>query len=154
MPGIVVGVDGSANSRHALEWAVREAALSGKPLTVLTVNEVAASFWTGNPITVPADAVTVEHAREAASDLVDKAVSELGGSRPASVTVKAVNGFAADELISASQEADLLVVGARGGAQGWGGMAHHTPIGSISNKVLHHAECPVVVVPAGQQAAH
>jgi nucleotide-binding universal stress UspA family protein len=29
-------------------------------------------------------------------------------------------------------------------------MAHHVPLGSISNKVLHHAECPVVVVPAGK----
>jgi nucleotide-binding universal stress UspA family protein len=49
MPGIVVGVDGSVNARYALEWAVREAAVKHAPLTVLTVNEVAASFWTGNP---------------------------------------------------------------------------------------------------------
>jgi nucleotide-binding universal stress UspA family protein len=150
MPGIVVGVDGSANARRALEWAVREAAIKNEPVTVVTVNEVAASFWTGNPITVPADEVLLERAREAATELADKTVSELGESRPVSVTVKAVSGFAADELISASRDADLLVVGARGGAHGSGGMAHHVPLGSISNKVLHHAECPVVVVPAGK----
>ena len=149
MPGIVVGVDGSVNARHALEWAVREAAIRNAPVTVVTVNEVAASFWTGNPITVPADEVLLERARGAATELADKAVGEPGESRPASVTVKAVNGFAADELVSASRDADLLVVGARGGAHG-GGMASHTPLGSISNKVLHHAECPVVVVPASK----
>jgi nucleotide-binding universal stress UspA family protein len=149
MPGIVVGVDGSANSRYALEWAIREGAIKNAPVTVVTVNEVAASFWTRNPITVPVDEILLERAREAATELADKAVAEFGKSRPASVTVKAVNGFAADELIGESRDADLLVVGARGGAQG-GGMAHHTPIGSISNKVLHHAACPVVVVPASK----
>jgi nucleotide-binding universal stress UspA family protein len=148
MAGIVVGVDGSANARYALEWAVKEAAVKNAPLTVVTVNEVAASFWTGNPITVPADAVLLETARKEATELTDKALAELSESRPASVTVKAVNGFASDELVEASREADLLVVGARGGAHFHGGMASHSPIGSVSNKVLHRAECPVVVVPA------
>jgi len=53
----------------------------------------------------------------------------------------------AHALVDLSADADLLVVGASGGAQG-SGMAHHMPLGSISNKVLHHAHCPVVVVPA------
>jgi len=147
MPGIVVGVDGSANARYALDWAVKEAAAKHEPLTVVTVNEVAASFWTHSPMTVPADAALLDKAEKAAEDLTEKAVADLGQYRPASVTVHAVNGFAADELISASKNADLLVVGARGGAQS-GGLASHTPLGSISNKVLHHSECPVVVVPA------
>jgi nucleotide-binding universal stress UspA family protein len=147
MPGIVVGVDGSANARFALEWAIKEGAIKNAPVTVITVNEVASSFWTGNPITVPADEIRLEEDRKAAAELADKIVTDLGGPRPASVTIKAVNGFAADELIHASEGADILVVGARGGAQS-GGMAHHTPIGSISTKVLHHAKCPVVVVPA------
>lgn len=149
MSGIIVGVDGSANARYALRWAVQEAAAKHAPLTVLTVNEVAASFWTHQPITVPADQALLEKARQAAADLVDKALSELGGPEPASVAVRAINGFAAYELIRASQEADVIVVGARGGAQS-GGLAHHTPIGSVSNKVLHHSRCPVVVVPAPQ----
>ncbi|HEX6933960.1 MAG TPA: universal stress protein [Streptosporangiaceae bacterium] len=147
MSGIVVGVDGSANSRPALEWAMNEAAVKRAPLTVLTVHEVAASFWTHHPVAVPADEALLESSRQAAAELVAKAANELGASQPASVTVKAVNGFAAAELIEASRDADLIVVGARGGAHA-GGLAHHMPIGSISTKVLHHAECPVVVVPA------
>ena len=151
MPGIIVGVDGSANARYALQWAVKEAAAKHEPLTVLTVNDVAASFWTHQPITVPADEALLEKARQAAAELVDKTVSELDGPGPASVTVRAINGFASDELVKASHDADLVVVGARGGAQS-GGLAHHTPVGSVSNKVLHHSRCPVVVVPAPQAA--
>ena len=145
MPGIIVGVDGSANARYALEWAMREASIRNAPLTVLTVNEVAASFWSHSPIVLPADQALLAKAREAATELADKTANKWGESRRASVTVKAVNGFAADELISASRDGELLVVGAHGGAHG-GGMAHYAPLGSISNKVLHHAECPVVVV--------
>ena len=148
MPGIVVGIDGSANARYALEWAVKEAAIKHQPLTVLTVNEVAASFWSHHPVPVPADQVLLETARKEATELTDEAVAQLGESRPASVRVKAVIGFATDELISASRVADLLVVGARGGAHAREGLGHHAPLGSISSKVLHRAECPVVVVPA------
>jgi nucleotide-binding universal stress UspA family protein len=152
MPGIIVGVDGSANARRALEWAMREGAIRQAPLTVLTVNEVAASLWTHQPIILQADERLLRSARDGASELVDKTAADLGESRPAEVTVKAVNGFAADELISASHDADLVVVGASGGAHS-GGLAQHIPLGSISNKVLHHAACPVVVVPAGGERA-
>jgi len=147
MPGIVVGVDGSANSRYALEWAVKEAAARHAPLTVLTVNEVAASFWSGRPVVLHADQDVLAADRAAATELADKVVSELGDAKPASVTVKAVNGFAADELLAAAEDADLLVVGARGGAH-HGGLAGHSPLGAISTKVLHHAKRPVAVVPA------
>ncbi|HEX9031171.1 MAG TPA: universal stress protein [Streptosporangiaceae bacterium] len=149
MQGIVVGVDGSANARYALEWAMKEAAVRHAPLTVMTVHEVAASFWTHQPITVPVDDALLQSAREAASELVAKTEVELGESRPASVTVTAVNGLPAAELINSSRDADLLVVGASGSAH-TGGLAQHMPLGSISNKVLHHAHCPVVVVPAGR----
>ena len=53
MPGITVGVDGSHGAHQALEWAIKEAAVHDAPLTVLTVHEVAASGWTGNPIILP-----------------------------------------------------------------------------------------------------
>lgn len=147
MPGVVVGVDGSANGRSALEWAVGEAARRAAALTVLTVHEISHSFLTGRPVVLAADENELADAQTAATELTDTAISALGGATPASVVVRAVNGFAAGELIEATNDADLLVLGARGGAQA-GGLAAHSPIGSVSSKVLHHAKCPVVVVPA------
>jgi nucleotide-binding universal stress UspA family protein len=147
MPGIVVGVDGSANARSALEWAVGEAVARAAPLTVVTVHEISHSFLTGRPVVLSADEDELAAAKDAATELVNKAVSALGAAKPPSVTVLAVNGSAASELIAAASGADLLVLGARGGAQ-IGGLAAHSPIGSVSNKVLHQAKCPVVVVPA------
>jgi len=57
------------------------------------------------------------------------------------VTVRAVSGIPAQELINASHDADLLVVGSRGGG-GFAGLR----MGSVSSQVVHHAACPVVVV--------
>jgi nucleotide-binding universal stress UspA family protein len=143
MTGIVVGIDGSHHAHRALEWAMKEAAIRGAPLTVLAVHEVAASSWTGSPITLPADEPARKKVGQAAEEAVAKAASQLGESRPPSVTVRAVSGFVAEELIAASRDADLLVVGSRGGG-GFGGLL----MGSISNQIVHHAESPVVVVPA------
>jgi nucleotide-binding universal stress UspA family protein len=142
MTGITVGIDGSHDAYRALEWAMREAAVRHVPLTVATVHEVMVSGWTGQPIVFPVDQADVEKARQAAEEMVAKAAAQLGESQPASVTVRAVNGLPAQELIEASRDADLLVVGSRGG----GGFAR-LMLGSVSDKVMRHAHCPVVVVP-------
>jgi len=86
----------------------------------------------------------VNEARKAAEEAVQTAALALGDKQPASVTVTAVNGFPAKTLIDASENSDLLVVGSRGSG-GFGTLI----LGSISSQVVHHARCPVVVVPAG-----
>jgi len=141
MPGIIVGIDGSHDAHRALEWAMQEAAVHHSPLTVVTVHEVP-SGWTGNPMILPDDEPALNKVRKAVEEAVAKAAAQLSESPPASVTVRAVNGFAAQELIEASRDAGLLVVGSRGG----GGFARLL-LGSISDQVVHHAHCPVVVVP-------
>jgi nucleotide-binding universal stress UspA family protein len=141
MSGITVGIDGSDHSVRALEWAVNEAAVRHAPLTVLTVHLVPQSGWTGNPIILPQDAEELEKERHAAEEMTLKVTSQLGEARPASVTVRAVNGFPAHELIEASRGVDLMVVGSRGA----GGFAKLVA-GSVSSQVVHHAHCPVVVV--------
>jgi nucleotide-binding universal stress UspA family protein len=143
MPGITVGVDGSEHSRQALDWAIREAGLRGAALTVLAVHEVAGNAWTGSPEVYPSDQPATEAVRRAADDLVQKALSQAGEPGPAVVTVRAVSGLPAKELVSASSDADLLVVGSRGG----GGFIK-LMIGSVTNQVVSHAACPVVVVRA------
>ena len=143
MSGIIVGIDGSHHSTRALEWAFKEAALQRIPLTVLTVHSVAASPWTGNPVRMGADSEDQEKMLHAAEELTSKVTDQLGESRPDSVTVRAVSGFPAKELIEASRDADLVVVGSRGA----GGFAK-LMMGSISSQVVEHAHCPVVVVPS------
>ena len=142
MSGIIVGIDGSNHSIRALEWAANQAAVQNAPLTVLTVHLVLQSGWTGNPVTFPEDSEELEKEHQAAEEMTLKVTSQLGEARPASVTVRAVNGFPSQELIQASREADLLVVGSRGA----GGFARLLA-GSVSSQVVHHAHCPVVVVP-------
>jgi nucleotide-binding universal stress UspA family protein len=63
---------------------------------------------------MPQDAVMPQQARTAAKNAVAKVVSELGDTQPPTVKVTAMNGFAAQELINALCDADLLVVGSRG----------------------------------------
>jgi nucleotide-binding universal stress UspA family protein len=59
--------------------------------------------------------------------------------------VVALSGFPAKTLIDASEDSDLVVVGSRGGG-GFGALF----MGSVSSQVVHHAKCPVVVVPMGR----
>lgn len=145
MPGIVVGVDQSAQAHAALEWAMREAAARQTALAVITVVPAMASPFTGNPLSVPDADNAVRQARHDAEDAVAKSASQLGESQPSAVTVLAFTGFPAQVLIDASRDADLVVVGARG----QGGFAALL-LGSVSNQVAHHAACPVVIVPSGR----
>jgi len=143
MSGIVVGIDGSHSASHALEWAIAEAALRKADLTVITVHAVPANYWTGHPSSTLGDEDKLAETRKAAEELVSKAAEALGDNKPASIKVTTVDGFPAQTLIEASADSDLLVVGSRGGG-GFGSLV----LGSISSQVVHHAKCPVVVVPA------
>src|SRR5450755_1011153 len=129
MLGITVGVDGSDNSRRALDWAMREAAARRCPMTVITVHEVVPSLWTGDPVTTRADEALQHRARDAAVAAATAAAERLGENQPTAVKVRAVSGFAAQELINASGVTDLLVIGARGG-----GFSHRLALGSVSSQ--------------------
>ena len=144
MPGIIVGVDGSDHSRHAFRWAMHEAAVHRVPLTVLAVRPAPArpatmSFW--GLRTLPDGDSDPEQARRAVQEFVDQDASETSDTAP-QVTVNVISGEPAEALIAASRDADLLVLGSRGS----GGFARLL-LGSVSSQVVHHAACPVVVVP-------
>lgn len=142
MSGIVVGIDGSGHSEHALEWAAREAGIRQVPLTVITVHPAVVSYW-GTAITYPEDKAITVRIQDAAREMAGKVIGRLGGSAPPQVTINAVTGSPAEELLAAGKDADLLVVGSRGA----GGFARLI-MGSVSSQVVHHAHCPVVVIPA------
>jgi nucleotide-binding universal stress UspA family protein len=93
----------------------------------------------------PADAALLEKLRQAAEEMTQKAASQLGDAKPASVTVHAVDGFVVKELVDASQNADMIVIGTRGAS----GVARLL-MGSVSADVVQHSACPVVIVPHRQ----
>jgi nucleotide-binding universal stress UspA family protein len=149
MPGILVGVDGSDHSRRALSWAMREAAAHQVPLTVMAVHPEAPRpatqiYW--NVPTLPEGSLDPELARAAVRKWVDTVADEDGLTVP-EVIVNVKTGDPAEELVRASSEADLLVVGSRGSGA-WAQLL----LGSVSSKAVHHAACPIVVVPGSRQA--
>jgi nucleotide-binding universal stress UspA family protein len=144
MPGILVGVDGSDHSRYATRWAMREAVLRQAPLTVITVRPgsvrpATTAFW-GLHI-YPEDSHNEDIVRTAVQELVDNVASEVGGTLP-EITISVAMGNPAEELVRAARDADMLVVGSRG-TGGFGRLL----VGSVSSQVVHHAVCPVVVIP-------
>jgi nucleotide-binding universal stress UspA family protein len=141
MSGIVVGIDSSNHSMTALEWAMREAAVHGEPLTVVTVEVVVASGWGGSQV-YGVDYELRDKAQKAAEEAVAAAAQKLGDGAPKSVTVKAVLGQPAEQMLEAAKEADHLILGRRG----TGGFNRLT-LGSVSSQVAHHADCPVTIVP-------
>jgi nucleotide-binding universal stress UspA family protein len=141
MSGILVGVDGSGHSQRALEWAAKEAAIRHTSLTVLAVHQ-AVHGWAGT-LYFHDDDIQTQKVAEAARAETDKVLAGIGDSRPESVTVRAVHGYPAEELINAGADADMIVVGSHG-VGGWG----RTLLGSVASKVSHHASVPVLIVPA------
>jgi nucleotide-binding universal stress UspA family protein len=142
MPGILVGVDGSAHSKDALEWAAKEAALRHTSLTVLTVRQAVADVW-GSTSHYQGDESLTDKARVAAQAETDSVLSTLGDGRPESVAVKATQGIPAEEILNEGADADMIVLGSRGG----GGFARLL-LGSVSSTVVEHAKVPVMILPA------
>ena len=135
---IVVGVDGSAGSRSALRWAAKQAALQGSSLHVVHVVHYPIGF---GPTLYPTTNLEIVAAR--AEDFAAQVVKEtLGCERRAGLTVQGGVGSAAEVLLRQAQGADMLVIGTRGSG-GFAGLL----LGSVSHHCVHHAPCPVVVVP-------
>jgi nucleotide-binding universal stress UspA family protein len=141
---IVVGVDGSEPSLKALRWAAQQARLTGATLRVLTTWEVATG--TGWVPTFPVDYDPQAVARQA----LDEAITETLGADPDVAVERIVKeGHAAPILLAAAKDADLLVVGSHGHGA-FAGML----IGSVSEHLVRHAPCAIVVVHCDKPPRH
>jgi nucleotide-binding universal stress UspA family protein len=143
MSGILVGVDGSDYSRRALSWAMREAAHHHVPLTVMTVHPgpvrpATEIYW--NVPELPDRSFDPEPLRRTLQEMADAAAKETGETPP-EVSVEVTRGDPAEELVKASRDAELIVVGSHGR-----GAFAQLLMGSVSSKLTHHAACPVVVI--------
>ncbi len=141
---IVVGVDGSAESRQAVKWAADEAKRRKSVLRIVYAgtrhDEVAPAWYASAGATMSAEQAVLDDA------------FALVVTRHASVVLEAElpHGPPARALIRASDLADLLVVGARGR-----GGFKELLLGSVSHRCIERAVCPVVVIrPEPETPAH
>ena len=134
---IVVGVDGSPASLEALTWAVRHARLVGTQVHAV----IAWHYPTVYGIYPLSGGIDWEDNARATIEIAMK--EALGGAEADDVTSSVVHGHPAQVLVDASADAALLVVGNRG----HGGFVE-TLLGSVSEQVVTHAPCPVLVVRA------
>ncbi|WP_406335073.1 universal stress protein [Streptomyces sp. NBC_00203] len=140
---VTVGLDGSPEGRAAAEWAAREAKLRGLPLKVVHVWEPVPEPMAQAPLL---GAETQQHWSEG---IPREAATGIRIRHPeVEVVMEQHSGRPAEVLPGAAKDAELLVLGSRG-MSGVGGFM----VGSVGLAVVAHAECPVVLVRAGEQAA-
>ena len=141
MKTIVVGIDGSAGSVRALEFALAEARLRGSKLKAVEVWHIPASVYSGGGLApVVTDPDEFEgFAKERLDEVLQSVAAQAEG-----VEVERIvrEGQPAEVLVEAAEDAELLVVGSRG-LGGFRGLL----LGSIGQQCAHHARCPVVIVP-------
>ncbi|MGI5452083.1 universal stress protein [Streptomyces sp. CA-249302] len=140
---VVAGLDGSAESRAAVEWAAREAQLRGLPLTIVHV-------WEPVPDPIAQAPLLGAETQQHWSERIPRESAEGVRLRHPGlqVTMEQPSGRPADVLAKTAEDAELLVLGSRG-LSGVGGFL----VGSVGLATIAHAMRPVVLVRAGEQAA-
>lgn len=136
---IIVGVDGSDHSVHALTWAATEARLRGVTLRAVTTFSVG-FLSTGYEIALP-DRGDLKAATQTMLDAALDTVRETGGLDGVDVESVVLEGHAGERLIALSDGAEMVIVGSRGRGGFVGAL-----MGSVTTYVVNHASCPVVVV--------
>jgi nucleotide-binding universal stress UspA family protein len=135
---IVVAVDGSAHAERALETAIEWAKCSGAQLVLLSVVPFHAVPFGGPQLTPPINEADIE-AHKAMLERLKAHVLKSGLSK---VATELRQGMVVDEIMDYLLEnpPDLLVVGSRGLSA-----AKRIILGSVSESLVHHAPCPVLV---------
>ena len=142
-PRVLVGVDGSAPARAALEFAVGEARLRNAELVAVMAVQLPDYEWI-DPYGVR---IPHEGALRQAREKLDRMLASVN-TEGLLVEPIVTPARAPQALVDLSADSDLLVIGSRG----HGGLRGLVP-GSVSMRCVLHAHCPVTVVHAEQQPA-
>jgi len=135
---IGVGFTRTPEAHAALELAAALARRERAALHLRTAVAVPVAFAPSYAYTYDWDTIEAEHRALARADLVE-ASADLG----LPTIIDTPDGTASGALIELSEEVGVLVVGSRGY-----GATRRVVLGSTSDRVAHHAACPVIVVPA------
>jgi nucleotide-binding universal stress UspA family protein len=141
---ILVGTDGSDTAHAALRRAVELAAGLGARLGIVSAYEpVSASRVRGEQVIAPKDVQWAINPHDEVLALLEQARGEAVGAGVSEVETFARQGDAADAIIDVAEEqrCDLIVVGNKGMTG-----AKRFLLGSVPNKVSHHAPCSVLIV--------
>jgi nucleotide-binding universal stress UspA family protein len=141
MKPIMLATDGSPTAEEATKKAIELAQLLGRELFIVTSWDLPYSSLGYAAIPPVADLMKVS--KERAEEVAGEAA---GRAKKAGVVAKAfvLRGFPVEEISVAAKKfsPEILVLG----SHGWGPMKRMV-FGSVSTGVLHHAACPVLVVP-------
>ncbi|HVX23355.1 MAG TPA: universal stress protein [Acidimicrobiales bacterium] len=145
IPRVVVGVDDSPGARAALRAAAQEAQWRAGELEVICCWVMPGGHNGHAKVPGPLREACLDEAQAT----LDRVVDEVLGGSPAVPVVRTVGEPTPEKtLVAASTTADLVVVG----SHGRGGFTRLV-LGSVSTQVVHHAHCPVLVVPPGNDVA-
>jgi len=140
---IVVGTDGSDSAREAIRQAASLARLTGAALDVVSAYEPVPSRRVASEREgAPADVQHEFGPREDVNFALDGAAA-IARDMEVEAKPHAMDGDPADAILAVAEEveADLIVVGNKGMTG-----ARRFLLGSVPNKVSHHADCSVIIV--------
>jgi len=139
---ILIAVDGSPFAERALEHAVDLSKKYGSKLLIAHV--VLRRFYAVTPSEagVLATTVFVKEMESEGKKIIDKS-DEFAREAGVPHECKLVQGVPADEIVrlAQSENVDLIVLGSRGLTE-----VRAFLLGSVSDKVIHHSKCPVLIV--------
>ncbi len=139
---VVVGIDGSDQSCHAAMVSADLARRNGATLHLVTIVRPPEGWWgiVGSP---PTPSALSKSLTDAQREILDSVVEGIDLSEIEVVQVEDV-GDPARMLLdyAAKVDADVMVIGRRGA-----GLLERIMLGSVANRVVHDAECPVLLVP-------
>jgi len=141
---ILVGTDGSETATTALHFAINLARELDARLQIVSAYEPVSDQRLRNErVEVPKDLQWIINPREDVLALLDVARENATSAGITQVETFARQGDAADAIIDVAEEqhSDLVVVGNRGMTG-----AKRFLLGSVPNRVSHHAPCSVLIV--------
>lgn len=143
---LVVGVDGADPSHAALLWAAAEATRRGLPLHILHVEQLRSGQLPLGAAVGEVSSIVEENSQA----VLHKAVTAAQAAHPdLEVVPMSIEGQPSRQLIKASKDAALVVIGSHGKHK-----APHAALGTTAFTTATHAHSPVVVVHPDRRCAH